>query len=266
MPCKRKPKSISFVSSFALIVVALLFSVANATPATPDESSFSLKGDRELNLKQTWDKRKEDVRIGSDYLCASLTDYHILLVAHAPQWTLRIISVPRKMYIDVALKDWMRRGPPTGFLHVTSLPDWPCVHTGEVQFLNLPVSKFSMPYLMKGKAVPLKRGSCGELLSLVQGVPPEAGQIMDPYYRTPKVAGFPLRLHVWDFEKYADKPNPVFIFSGGKSDDSFDLQTTKAWISKRQPLPSVAGFKTTTKISDVWVNQTDVKDFEIFMR
>jgi hypothetical protein len=217
-------------------------------------------------MEQTWDARKQTVRIGSDYLCATLASYHILIVAHAPQWTVRVISVPRKIYTDIALKDWLRRGPPTSFLHVTSLPDWPCVRTGEARFLNLPATIFAMPYMLKGKAVPLKRGSCGEVLSLCQGVPPEAAQIMQPYYRTPKDTGFPLRLHVWDFEKYSDKPNPVFIFSGGKSDEGFDLLTTKVWISKRQPLPSVASYTAHTNLRDVWVNQNQLNDFGEFMR
>lgn len=217
-------------------------------------------------MQQTWDAHKQIVRISSDYLCATLSEYQIMILAVAPQWTVRVISVPRKLYTDVELKDWLRRGPPTGFLHVTSLPDWPCVKTGEVRFLNLPATKFAMPYLLKGKTVSLKRGSCGELLSLCQGLPPEAAQIMEAYYRTPKDTGFPLRLRVWDFEKYSDKPNPVFVFSGGTSDEGFDLLTTKAWISKRQPLPSVGGYTARTNLRDVWVNQTQLDDFGEFMR
>jgi hypothetical protein len=266
MACTRSFNIALPAASIALAVVASLYWAAGGECAQPERSAFSLQGDKELNMQQTCDTRKQVVRIGSDYLCASLSEYHVLIVARAPQWTVRLISVPRKIYTDVALKDWLRRGPPTSFLHLTTLPDWPCVRTGEVPFLSLPATKFAMPYLLKGKSVPLKQGTCGELLALCQGLPPEAAQIMEPYYRTPKGTGFPLRLRVWDFEKYSDKPNPVFIYSGGKSDDGFDLLTTKVWISKRQPLPSVTGYKIRTNVRDVWVNQTQLDDFGEFMR
>jgi len=259
-------RSIRSAVVFALFLCAVLTEIAATGEAVAVNKSLTLKPDQELNLIQTSEGKINNLRLCSDYFCVEFADYRVFLVCKAPQWNVRIIAPVKKLYFDMPLQDWVRRGSPLNFLHVTSVPEWPTVRVGQQDFLNLRVTKFALPYKVGQRTAALSKGTVGQVLSLTEGAPPAAGMIMETFYHTPKVPGLPLTTSIWDFDKQSGTMSSMFLYSGGTFNSKLDLKTSKSWISKRSPLPSIAGFKVAATARDIWVNQADARGFEDLMR